>query len=134
MRRVDQWELVISVARHARQDFCSTSGEYYGQSAYRIAGSLDKLARIARTLHRLYEHACNEPTKICAACLNASVTWSPVLHKPSACFNARLERLEKRAADLGTELGVVVTTQRDPRGAAVKVWADKEDGRLLGVL
>ena len=37
-----------------------------------------------------------------------------------------------RAVKLGAELSIVVSTQRDPRGCAVKLWSDKEDGTLIG--
>ena len=127
MRRVDQWEVVAAVAMRARE----VKLDYGGYaSAFRVASTVDRLARIARTLHRLYEVQCNEPIECCDAC--GSVAGRK--HVPAQCFYARLERLEKRAEKIGKEIGIIVTHQRDPRGAALKLWADKEDGRSLGVL
>lgn len=122
--RVDAWETVAIVAKHV-----------YGKqglavSAFRIAESLDRLARIGRTLHRLYEWQCNEPIEVCDAC--GSVAGRK--HVPSQCFYARLERLEKRAEEIGKSLGLCVSHQRDPRGPALRLWAEREDdGSILGV-
>lgn len=133
MRRIDQWEVIAAVARHVDSTRKKIRGNKVGHrlSAYSIASDLDKLARIARTLHRLYEDACNEPVRACFSCENSTHETS-ANHKPSTCHYARCERLEKRAETIGTELGIVVTHQRDPRGAPIKLWADKEDGRSLG--
>ncbi len=131
--RADQWEVICAVAAHAsvQRVYNDMVTRIPIPSAYSIATKLDKLARIARTLHRLYEVACSDPIDICEDCKSSGSGAED--HVPSRCFYARLERLEKRARDLGAELGIVVTTQRDPRGASVKLWADREDGRALGV-
>lgn len=42
-------------------------------------------------------------------------------HLPGECHYAKVERLEERASSIGQQLGVIVTTQRDPRGASVKI-------------
>lgn len=117
MNRVDQWEAVALCALAA---FGKTPTACNG---YAIASRLDRLARIARTLHRLYEAQCSEPIEVCDRC--GSVAGRR--HIPSQCFEARLERLEKRAASIGAELGLTVETQRDPRGASVKVYASSDD-------
>lgn len=49
MKRVDQWELVILVAKHV------FGAQGMNVSSFRVANALDKLARIARTLDRLNE-------------------------------------------------------------------------------
>lgn len=131
MKRVDQWEVVAAVARHVSETR-PTSGKTHCASAYRIALDLDKLARIARSLDRLNTDACNIPVRACYSCEHDTHETS-ASHTPRRCHYARVERLEKRAELIGTELGCVVSTQRDPRGPAIRVWADREDGKLLGV-
>ena len=113
-------------------------------SAYTLATKLDKLARIARTLHRLYEDACNVDVHACPACggpdddenhrraRQGKLSYKAWKHTPTQCHYARCERLESRAKSIGAELGIVVTHQRDPRGAPIKLWADNVDGRSLG--
>lgn len=128
MKRVDQWETVAAIADHVNEH--RNQGGY--MSAYAIAVRLDKLARIGRTLDRLHTAACNDRIKICKWCRDG-VSFHQDGHIPKICHFARVESLEKRAEKIGAELGCVVTTQRDPRGPAIRVWADKEDGRLLGV-
>lgn len=130
MSRVDTWETVASVAIHAGKPR-TVRGTRSSLSAYSIALTLGRLARIAKTLHQLYERACDEDVPQCDVCAGA-ICEGRSLHTPTRCHYARVERLEARAVFLGRELGIVVTTQRDPRGAAVKMWADKEDGRMLG--
>jgi hypothetical protein len=138
-RRIDAWEVVAAVALHCAANGITKDRKPTGDaSPYRVALACDKLARIARSLDRLNTDACNVPVPTCATC-SASWVHGKLIpgdggeHKPSQCHFARTERLEKRARDIGAELGIVVTTQRDPRGPAVKMWADKEDGRALGV-
>lgn len=131
MSRVDTWETVAAVAGFAMKPR-TVRGTRYALSAYTTARHLDKLARIGRTLHRLYEVACSDPIHVCNTCDAYSDADPPRRHVPPECFYARLERLEARAEKVGRELGIVVTHQRDPRGAALKLWADKEDGRMLG--
>lgn len=123
MKRVAQWELVITVGRHAT---------IKGLSAYATAIELDKLARIGRALMALNTFACNESLehRTCKACGGTSRFAGS--HKPNSCHYARTEAAEKRAVAIGAKLGIVVSTQRDPRGASVKLWADKEDGKALG--
>ena len=143
MKRVDQWEVVAAVASHVAVVCIQTgnakvkgvAGHRIPVSGYTIATKLDKLARIARTLHRLYEDACNVPVRSCFSCANSTSEVSSLRrqnHKPSLCHYARCEKLQKRAEALGTELGLIVSHCTDPRGAPIRLWADKEDGRSLG--
>jgi hypothetical protein len=120
MKRVDRWEMVIAIGRHSTVK---------GLHSYAAATLLNRLARCALKMHALYEWQCSEPIEVCDAC--GSVAGRK--HIPSQCFYARLERLERQAEAIGAMLGVVVTSQRDPRGPAVSVWADQQDGKLLGV-
>lgn len=144
MKRVDQWEVVAAVASHVAVVCIQTgnakvrgvAGHRIPVSGYTIATKLDKLARIARTLHRLYEDACNVRVPTCKKC-QGLIEENGVCHGPrkayaEQCHYYRTERLEARAVAIGTELGIVVTTQSDPRGAPIQLWADKEDGRSLG--
>lgn len=142
MKRVDQWDTIAAVAAHWTEQQLGKGRKaraYLGSFA--IASRLDRLARIAATLHRLYEYQCNEPTHLCPACggpddgvdrtgKRSHRVWG---HIPSKCFEARLARLEERAVAIGAELEVVVETQRDPRGASVKLWSGNIDSsKLLG--
>lgn len=123
MKRSDQWETVIAVGRHAT---------IKGLSAFHTAALLDKLQRLASTLYRYYVWNCNEDTSAhtCKACGGTREG----AHTYANCAGAKVYALESRAEAIGLELGLVVTTQSDPRGAPIKLWADKEDGRSLGVL
>lgn len=132
MKRVDTWEQVAAVALHVK-DHMRTSLPISG---FTIAMRLDKLARIGASLHRLYEVACNEDVPLCRKCLGSGTEENGVCHGrkkhfAKQCFYYRVESLEKRAEDIGLVLGIVVTAQRDPRGASIKLWADKEEGRML---
>jgi hypothetical protein len=129
MSRVDQWEIVAAIAIRACKPR-TVRGVRYSLNAYRVASQLDRLARIARTLTRYNTFACNQDTAphSCLACGGELARG----HSFTNCFYGKVEGLEKRAELIGKELGLVVTTQRDPRGQSVKVWADKEDGQQLG--
>lgn len=175
IRRVDQWETVAAVAVH--------TARLTSLSSYAIADRLDRLARIGRTLHRLYEVACSEDTAesmwlpesgyiyrrrgkgwdiVCMSVKPAEVvyvgresidgaechvwTYLPQTgariaqavqnarrgSDEGAAFTRRLSRLERRAADIGAELGVYVECERDPRGAALRLWTSSAAGTLLG--
>ena len=74
--------------------------------------------------------------------MSDSAAWIAALHKPNVttCIGRAPPR---RASDAGKRSKVPTeirtrkrakTMSDDPRGAAVKMWADREDGRLLGVL
>ena len=144
MKRVDRWELVAAVAMRVQtiaiQTGAATRRGVVGHTtpigAYAIATRLSKLASLAKTLHRLAEQACNEDVVrtwgLCVACGGAVEGRPQHGHTARKCFYANVERLEKRAEAIGAELGCVVETQRDPRGASVKIWADKVEGRMLG--
>jgi hypothetical protein len=130
MSRVDTWWTIVAVAAHVAR-----SGWGNSKSANSVAAALDKLARIARTLHRLDELACNEQVPMCDNCANG--TGEPG-HGPRKghvmCHQERVERLVNKAARIGTELWIVVSHQGDPRGPALRLWADHEDGKLLGCM
>ena len=140
MNRVDQWELVAAVAikvavvciQTGNAKRKGTAGHVIPVSAYSIATKLDKLARIARTLHRYYEWQCNEDTSphTCKACGGSREGG----HTFTNCAGAKVYTLQGRAEKIGADLGIVVENQTDPRGAPVKLWADKVDGRSLGVM
>jgi hypothetical protein len=127
MSRVDTWWTIASVAAHV--------AKVGPRSAFSVADALDKLARIARTLHRLGELACNEDVPLCDNCANA--TGEPG-HGPRKahvkCHQERVERLATKAGHIGAGLGIVVSHQGDPRGPALRLWADHEDGKLLGCM
>ena len=160
-------------------------------SAWTIADRLARLKRIASSLHRLAEVACNEDTAVrqpvpepgyAFTRSKGARAWDTevlsdrdtqsLIHigrtyvDGSTCnlwrkedgshvaqlvqnsqpgtddgarFDARVTRLENRAKAIGAELGVIVTTQRDPRGAPVKIWSSMEDeaserGTLIGYM
>lgn len=71
--------------------------------SYTIAANLMKIYKIAKSLHKRYENACN-------------YAWAS-----EPAYVRRTEQLEKHAADLGQELGLTVEHQRDPRGAPLKL-------------
>lgn len=121
MKRVDQWEMVAAVASFACRRR-TVRGVRYAMNPYRVAVALDKLSRIATTLRRVYTDMCNGTI--------GNSEW--ILDQSKADRYA--SRLESRAALIGQQIGIVVTCQRDPRGAPIKLWADREDGRALGVL
>lgn len=122
MKRVDQWEVVAAVAKHASNlTTCN---------AYRIASTLDKLARIARTLTRYYTWQCNEDTSghTCKECGGKR----PGPHTFTNCAGAKVYALQERAEKLGAELGLYVENQTDPRGASIKLYTGQA-GACLGV-
>lgn len=120
MKRVDQWETVATIAVHACRPR-TVRGARYRVGAFRAANACDRLQRLARSLNRIYVDMCNGTI--------GDSEW--ILDQDKAERHA--SRLEARAVATGRDIGVIVTTQRDPRGPAIRVWADKEDGRLLGV-
>ena len=119
MSRVDSWEVIVAITTHVRDLEARNAHPWRDNgigrplSAYRLASMLSQLARKGATLHHRYEVACNDPV--------------------DQAFGRATERLEASAEKLGREMGVTVECQRDPRGAAVKIWADRVDGRLSGV-
>lgn len=80
----------------------------------RIANVVDKLQRLARSLHKRYEAAC-------------SYEWA---NTPE--YERKTERTEEKAAQLARTIpGLVVEHQRDPRGWPLIL---KMDGAELGRL
>jgi hypothetical protein len=187
-RRMMVWEMVAAVSMLvARNGSKRNIPAYPGGptwiktecSAWTIADRLGKLTRIAATLHRLAETACNEDTAIrqpvpetgyAYTRAKGSRVWSTevisdrqtqgLIHTgrtyvdgatcnrwrapdgstiaqlvqnsqpgtdDGARFEARIDRLEARAKAIGCELGVIVTVQRDPRGAPIKLWSELTD-------
>ncbi len=113
MKRVDVWEAVAAVAMHCGKKK-SVRGVSYTLSACSVARNLDQLARLAAGLSR-------DDTALCNGVSDAAHTE----------YMARRARRRKRLAVIGAELGVTIEHQTDPRGATIKVWADKVEGRLL---
>ena len=127
MKRVDTWECVIAVARVASSK--ATKGHHH-LSSYRIAAALDKLARLARTLHRYYEWQCNGDTdeNTCHACKGRRD--GP--HTYNNCAQAKIETLQRRAEKIGADIGIFVENQTDPRGPAIIMYANDEDAAADG--
>ncbi len=111
MKRVDSWEAIAAVAMHCAKKK-TVRGASYAISAYSVASACDRLARLARTLKRYDEANCNGEVS-------------------DATLDKVRARYRKTLARISTELGVTVEHQTDPRGATIKVWADKVEGRLL---
>ncbi len=131
MKRVDQWEIVAAVAMRCPL-IARDPGKVRAMSPFGVAQRLDKLARIARTLHRYYEWQCNDDTSA-HTCLDCGGTRKGP-HTYANCAGAKVYALQERAEKLGVELGIVVENQTDPRGAPIKLWADKVDGHSLGCI
>lgn len=70
-----------------------------------IAARVYKLSRIARSLHKRYEAAC-------------SYEWAN-----TEAYEKRTESLELKAMQVGLDLDVVVTHQRDPRGWPLIIYS-----------
>jgi hypothetical protein len=81
---------------------------------FTVAKCCVKLARIGRELRADDTDLCN----------GVSDSAHLVIMRRREKQRAKLKRI-------GEKLGLVIEHQTDPRGATVKVWADKIDGRLL---
>ncbi len=104
---VDDLENVIALSRHVIATGIKIS-------SYSLAISITKIARIAKTLHKLDEASCNGTIE------------------DEAC-EKQVNRYRKQLDEVTEELGkcFVIEHQRDPRGATIKIWADKRDGRQI---
>lgn len=81
-------------------------------NVFKVAQTVYDLGKIAKSLHKRYEAACN-------------YAW--------ACeekYEKRTERLEAKAEELGKEIDVQVSHQRDPRGWPLIVKVGTYEHRL----
>ncbi len=103
---VDTLENVISLSRHVVS--------VKAVSSYRLALAISKIASIARTLHKMDEAACNGTIE-------------------DNNYEKQVERYRNQLQQITEELGscFVIEHQRDPRGATIKIWADKRDGKQI---
>jgi hypothetical protein len=65
---------------------------------YQVTRAVHDLGKIAKSLHKRYENACN-------------YQWAT-----TDTYEKRTENLEAKAQALGEEIGITVGHQRDPRG------------------
>ncbi len=113
MRRVDSWERIAAIAVHCGKKK-TTRGASYALSAYTIAAYCNSLAAMGVTLKRYDEARCNG-----------------VSEDEDARIERRLTSAHAKLGRIAKVLGVEIEHQTDPRGATIKVWADRVDGRLI---
>lgn len=106
MADVDMLENVIALARYV--------SALRSVSSYTLAKEIGRIASIARTLHTLDEASCNGTID-------------------DEKYEKQVERYRNTLRLITEELGncFVIEHQRDPRGATIKVWADKVDGNQI---
>jgi hypothetical protein len=79
---------------------------------YNVTDAVEKLARIARSLHKRYEAQCN-------------YQWAN-----TESYERRTEKIEAQAQAIGASIGVQIGLQRDPRGWPLIIKAGSYESRL----
>ncbi len=112
MRRIDSCERIAAIAAHCAGK--KTKARPYALPPYTIAAYCSSLASMGVTLKRYDTARCNGVTD-----------------EEDARIERRLTSAHAKLGRSANVLGVEIEHQTDPRGATIKVWADKAEGRLI---